>query len=364
MTQRRRGKKSKDATEELAVAPEPSLPSEPALSSEPSLPSEPSPTGRGLGEGPLDEPLDETTSTMEGDAFALDPVIDPEILALDSDERPGLEKSPPIPASDKHLEAVIEALLFVSDRPLPLNRIARLAHTPSKDAAAIVEQLALHYRGRGIELVEVAGGFQFRSAASCAPFVRDLVAKKPVRLTRAQIETLSICAYRQPITRPEIDDIRGVDSGSALKVLVEKALVKILGRKDEPGRPLLYGTTPYFLEFFGLPSLGELPTLREYSELTDESRALFERKMGENIDTIGDIEIEKHHYTDDEIEAAERSARMEGGEPQPDLPLDDEAPPTPSTEEPGEEADDEDDEDDDEEDDEDDEDEDDEDDDE
>ncbi len=339
MTKGHRGKKSKDATED-SVAEETLAPAvEETASLEETTSVEPESVE------PESASLEEVTASLEGQTGESshapepaepegDPEVDPEVDALDTDERPGLEKSPPIPASDKHLEAVVEALLFVSDRPLPIARLARLAHTPAKEAAVILERLVAHYRGRGVELVEVAGGFQFRSAASCAPFVRDLVAKKPVRLTRAQIETLSICAYRQPITRPEVDDIRGVDSGSALKVLVEKALVKILGRKDEPGRPLLYGTTPYFLEFFGLPSLAELPTLREYSDLTDESRALFARKMGENIDTIGDIEIEKHHYTDDEIEAAERSARMSDGEVQPELELDGDpdAPPPPSPE--------------------------------
>ncbi len=102
---------------------------------------------------------------------------------------------------------------------------------------------------------------------------------KPVKLTRAQIETLSIVAYRQPITRPEIDDVRGVDSGSALKVLLERNLVRMIGRKDEPGRPLLYGTTTGFLEFFGLRSLRELPALREYTELSPESQATLLREM-------------------------------------------------------------------------------------
>ncbi|MDH4283462.1 MAG: SMC-Scp complex subunit ScpB, partial [Myxococcales bacterium] len=91
-------------------------------------------------------------------------------------------------------------------------------------------------------------------------------------------------AYRQPITRPEVDDVRGVDSGSSLKMLAERGLVKILGRKDEPGRPLVYGTTPGFLEFFGMSSLKDLPTLQEFSDLTDEHRALFERTIGESID--------------------------------------------------------------------------------
>src|SRR6185295_9785573 len=112
-------------------------------------------------------------------------------------------------------------------------------------------------------------------------FIREAAGKKPVRMSRAQLETLAIVAYRQPNTRPEVDDVRCVDSGAALKTLLDRELVRILGKKDEPGRPLLYGTTPQFLEFFGLKSLKDLPTLREFTELTDDSRRAYERELGE-----------------------------------------------------------------------------------
>ena len=134
---------------------------------------------------------------------------------------------------------------------------------------------------RGIVLDEVAGGWLFRTSAKYAPFVRDLAGEKPVRLTRAQVETLAIAAYRQPITRPEIDEIRGVDSGATLKLLLERDLLRILGKKDEPGRPLLYGTTTQFLEFFGLKSLKDLPTLKEFTELSEESRQVAEAELGD-----------------------------------------------------------------------------------
>jgi segregation and condensation protein B len=109
--------------------------------------------------------------------------------------------------------------------------------------------------------------------------VQQLIAGRPVRLSRAQLETLAIVAYRQPITRPEIDEIRGVDSGGTLKVLLDRQLIRALGKKEEVGRPVLYGTTKEFLDFFSLGDLRELPTLREYSELTDESRSVM-KKMG------------------------------------------------------------------------------------
>ena len=145
---------------------------------------------------------------------------------------------------------------------------------------ACSKRFARKYRTRGVQLDEIAGGWQFRSAAANAPFVRELLQARPVRLTRAQIETLAIVAYRQPITRPEIDDVRGVDSGSALKVLLDRELIRMLGRKEDVGRPVLYGTSSGFLEFFGLKSLRELPTLREFTELTPESEATLVRELG------------------------------------------------------------------------------------
>src|SRR5260370_22728490 len=142
-------------------------------------------------------------------------------------------------------------------------------------------ELKQGYAHRGIELDEVAGGWLFRSNVQFASFVRELTSERPVRLSRAQIETLAIVAYRQPVTRPEIDDIRGVDSGATLKLLLERDLLRILGKKDEPGRPLLYGTTSQFLEFFGLKSLKELPTLRDFTELSEESRQAAEAGLSE-----------------------------------------------------------------------------------
>ncbi len=189
-----------------------------------------------------------------------------------------------IAPSGESLKCVLESLIFVSDRPVTPKKLARAARATVAEVQPLLDELVADYQHRGIHLYFVAGGYQFRSARESADFVKTLVAPKPIRLTRAQLETLAIVAYRQPITRPEVDDVRGVDSGSSLKMLAERGLVKILGRKDEPGRPLVYGTTPGFLEFFGMSSLKDLPTLQEFSDLTDEHRALFERTIGESID--------------------------------------------------------------------------------
>jgi segregation and condensation protein B len=182
------------------------------------------------------------------------------------------------------LKNVLESLIFVSGSPVSPKKLARAARATIAEVQPLLDELVADYQHRGVHLYYVAGGYQFRSARESADFVKTLVAPKPIRLTRAQLEALAIVAYRQPLTRPEVDDVRGVDSGSSLKMLADRGLVKILGRKDEPGRPLVYGTTPGFLEFFGLSSLKDLPTLQEFSDLTDEHKALFEEKTGESID--------------------------------------------------------------------------------
>jgi segregation and condensation protein B len=180
-----------------------------------------------------------------------------------------------------HLRGLLEALVFASDRPMKTGELARLASAPMRQVRDVMGELRAEYLKRGIVLDEVAGGWLFRTNAQYAPFVRELTGGRPVRLTRAQLETLAIAAYRQPITRPEIDDIRGVDTGATLKLLLERDLVRILGKKDEPGRPLLYGTTANFLEFFNMKSLKDLPTLREFTELSDESLRVAETELGE-----------------------------------------------------------------------------------
>ena len=200
------------------------------------------------------------------------------------------EGSGPTETSDADLDHVIEALVFASPTPLPLARLRQL--TGIRDTSAIEDALAriaAHYAERGIVLAQVSGGYQLRTAPRFAPYVQELVAGRPVRLSRAQLETLAIIAYRQPITRPEIDDIRGVDSSGTLRVLLERNLVRVLGKREEVGRPILYGTTKEFLDFFSLSDLRELPTLREYAELTDESQSRLAALDSEDADADVDV---------------------------------------------------------------------------
>jgi len=231
----------------------------------------------------------------------------------DSDEvAEAIDEAPPsaAPVTRAHVKRVLESLIFVSDTILSVVQLGRLVKAKQAEVRELLAEIMVDYEGRGIELIEVAGGYQFRSAAASAPFVRDMVSQRPVRLTRAQLETLALIAYRQPITRPEIDDVRGVDSGSAIKVLLERDLVKILGRKDEAGRPLLYGTAPYFLEFFSMRTMQDLPTLREFTELNQEHRELFQRKTGEIPDLSSDAEIRplSAAYVDDDEDGEPRMA--------------------------------------------------------
>jgi len=168
--------------------------------------------------------------------------------------------------SDERLVAILESVIFASGEPLTLARLTEVVPGPSRgELRGALTRLAARAERerRGVRLLEVAGGYQFRTAPEHAEWVRRLFQQKPWRLTRATLETLAIVAYKQPITRAEIEAIRGVDADSALATLLSRKLVRIVGRKDVIGRPLLYGTTRQFLEVFGLKDLAGLPGLGE-----------------------------------------------------------------------------------------------------
>ena len=163
---------------------------------------------------------------------------------------------------------IVEALLFVSPEPLPAQRVAEVLGCDKKEATRLARALGGRYdeQGSAIGVEEVAGGFQIRTRPDLGPWVRKLLAARPSKLSRAALETLAIVAYRQPLTRPDIEKIRGVDSSGVLQSLMDRRLVKIMGRMDVPGRPIIYGTTRNFLELFGLSDLSQLPTLKEFEE--------------------------------------------------------------------------------------------------
>lgn len=170
------------------------------------------------------------------------------------------------------LRPLVESLVFAAEEPLHAERIAEALEVGRGEVLAILRDLVDEYSeaGRGFVLVEVAGGFQFRTPPAYVDWVRRLNRSRPFRFSRAALESLAIIAYRQPITRAEVEYLRGVDSGGVIKTLLDKHLIRILGKKDIPGRPLIYGTTREFLELFGLRDLSGLPTLREFSELPAE----------------------------------------------------------------------------------------------
>lgn len=168
------------------------------------------------------------------------------------------------------LKRSLEALLFASERPLTVEEIQEAfpEGIEAKDIKAQIEELGRDYESerRGFRLYEIAGGFQLASAIEFAEVLKRFYqAREKKRMSPASLETLSVIAYRQPVTRADIEAIRGVNVDGAVKGLMEKALIRIVGRKEVPGRPILYGTTRDFLERFGLKSLDELPPLSEYT---------------------------------------------------------------------------------------------------
>ena len=169
--------------------------------------------------------------------------------------------------------AVLEALLFASSKPLNIDNLSEASGWEKNEIRESLKALKDEYeaQGRGFTLDEVAGGFQLRSDPRFADQVSKLFASRAKRrFTRSSLETLSIIAYRQPVTRAEIEQIRGVDSGAVLKTLLSQVMIRVLGRKEAPGRPILYGSTREFLEYFGLRDLESLPTLEEVAELLEE----------------------------------------------------------------------------------------------
>jgi segregation and condensation protein B len=169
------------------------------------------------------------------------------------------------------LKSVLESLLFVADAPVSLSQLAdALDGVDRKEIGSALEELQSEYEaaGRGFRLIEVANGFQMRTPKEHADWIRRLYQGRPARMSRATLETLAIVAYKQPITRSEIEAIRGVDVDGVLATLLERRLIRIVARKDVPGRPYLYGTTSEFLATFNLKDLTHLPTLKEMEEMT------------------------------------------------------------------------------------------------
>jgi segregation and condensation protein B len=183
----------------------------------------------------------------------------------------------------QELKNIIESLLFVTDEPIPLDKLKSvLESSETKEIRQALQLLDAEYeqRGGGFHLREVAGGWQLRSRPQYHEWIQRMLQPSPQRLSRAALETLAIVAYKQPIIRADIEHIRGVDCGGILRQLMERKLVRVLGRKEIAGRPLIYATTKLFLELFDLKDLTDLPTPREISDLEN---TVGEEQNTENI---------------------------------------------------------------------------------
>lgn len=214
----------------------------------------------------------------------------------------------PEPLRGEALVAEVEALLFAADRPLSPGELLRVLPEPQPEREAVlaaVDALLERHRGRpgrGFVLVDVEGRLQFRTTEATAGSVSRLLGLRPVKLSRAALEALAIVAYKQPVTRGDVERVRGVDSGGVLRALLQRRLLRIAGRREEPGRPIVYATSQSFLDTFGLGSLDGLPSLREFTQLGDE-----------DIEAVADLLTEpldgKKQVTFDEY--AKRVARDE-----------------------------------------------------
>ena len=213
--------------------------------------------------------LAETAPVIEGNGVPDDAAKDAAVKAVNS-------QTEAIDA--RELKAILEAVLFVSPEPVPIARLMSILGTVSK--AEVVQALGilthdLDQEGRGIQLVQVAGGYRLVTKQEYGPWLKRMdKAKTAQKLSRSALESLAIIAYKQPLVRSEIEEIRGVETSGVLRTLCERKLVRIVGRKDVPGRPIMYGTTKSFLEHFGLQDLSQLPPLREFKELGDSEQAL------------------------------------------------------------------------------------------
>jgi segregation and condensation protein B len=242
----------------------------PPTSTEPFVVEEPQEPARKKG-----RPAQED-SAQEAPAIRIDDLLKAD---ADPDAEPGDGPATGAPAAEVDVQraaAILESLLLVSSEPLPIEKARRLLGELSRDQ---FEEVFLALRAKyppetsGILVEKVAKGVQFRTNPSNQEHVRRLFDVKPPRFSRAALETVAIIAYKQPLTRQEIEQIRGVDCAGSLRTLMDRRLVRVVGKKDVPGKPFLLGTTREFMEVFGLGSLGELPSMREIEEFLSSSAA-------------------------------------------------------------------------------------------
>ncbi|MFO8156292.1 MAG: SMC-Scp complex subunit ScpB [Pseudomonadota bacterium] len=217
------------------------------------------------------------------------------------------------------VKAVVEAALFAANEPLSINRLQHLfegfeGELVPDDAtlASLLSELREEYAGRGVELVAVASGWRFQTRADWAPWVSRLWEERPQRYSRALLETLAVIAYRQPLTRGDVEDIRGVSvSTPIMKTLQEREWVRAVGHRDVPGRPALYATTRAFLDHFNLTSLDDLPTLAELRDIDEINAELDLRDAGADDDAASPADATDEEAGADTDEGAANETRSE-----------------------------------------------------
>lgn len=209
---------------------------------------------------------------------------------------------------DREVKSIIESLLFVAGEPVTLDTLRKIIEVDKYNTDRILHDLINDYsiNNSGLLILEVAGGFQMVTNPASAPWIKKLLSTSmPKRLTQSSLETIAIIAYRQPIIKAEIEAIRGVNSDGVVKTLLDRRLVKILGRKEAPGRPLMYGTTQEFMQYFGLKDLAELPTLKEFEEMN------IPEPLEELPAETGESETVEPGQVDDEVQHVEEEFTMQ-----------------------------------------------------
>ena len=224
-----------------------------------------------------EEQTQEETSLQEVVSVEVTEMTELEVQSVElqtTEDDPATESTQQLVTDINEIESAVLALVFASPiaiTPKKLKNLLTLGGYDVSQLDLVIESLTQNFEARGIQLVKVSGGSQMRTHPKHAELVQKLVEEKPQRLSRSALEVLSIIAYKQPLTRADVDHVRGTDSGHIVKSLLEKNLVRTEGHKESAGRPLLYGTTPYFLEVFSLGSLDDLPAIEEFERELQES---------------------------------------------------------------------------------------------
>lgn len=249
--------------------------------------------------------MDTTENELEIE-LATDDVVMTEAMGLVPDQPPSTEEAPVEEADiatdsldEQELKSIIESLLYVSQDPLTVDKVTSVLAGPPKvvvNNAMRALQQDYDQDGRGLHIVEIAGGFSMVTRPDCAPWITRLQkVKASAKVSRSALETLAIIAYKQPMVRADIEQIRGVETSGVLRTLLDQKLIRMVGRKDIPGRPILYGTSKVFLQRFGLRDLRDLPPLREFKDLgqgeaqdlfSEDTMAMFDEGPSAEADEI------------------------------------------------------------------------------